>query len=86
MRKRAISFSEACRMFPHRYTMDHVPAWARQPTYNGLWYAPHYKDDREWYDHTVFPGEGDIPACSPFCDSTGQTWPLGTWLDGPFRP
>lgn len=78
-----MSFDRACASFVHRYTMEHKPAWASKPCSDGKFYAPQYATDREWYDNTTFPGEpghlGDDHAYS-----TGQTWPLGIFLDAPF--
>lgn len=81
---RPITFDEACRAFIHRFTMDHVPAWSvRLKSPSGQYYAPHYSSDREWYDNTVFDGESGM-ASRNFCYSTGQTFPLGRFLDTPY--
>jgi hypothetical protein len=83
---RPISFERACAKYPHRYTMEHVPDWARHRAPGGQFYAPQYRSDREWYDLTKFPGE--LPKAFFFgghCYSTGQTWPRGHWLDRPFQ-
>lgn len=82
--KRARSFENACRQYVHRYTMEHVPDWARRP-HEGRYYAPHFRTDREWYEHTRFPGEPDYLGVKGDCYTTGQTWPLGQWLDAPYR-
>jgi hypothetical protein len=85
MAERVISFEEACRRYVHRYTMEYVPAWATREC--GVVYAaPQYRTDREWYDNTLFPGEGDVPRRSRFSRSIRQTWPLGKTLDAPYRP
>ena len=78
---RPISFNRARNTYIHRYTLDHIPAWAREPHKPGIWYAPQYASDREWYEHTLFPGEGGIERDSKFCSSTRQTWPCGNWLN-----
>jgi len=75
--------AQACARYPHRYTMTYVPAWARNPQ-AGKFYAPQYRDCSEWYASTLFPGEGGIPRNEKYCQSNGQTWPLGQWLDKPF--
>lgn len=49
-----LSFKEACARYVHRYTMDHVPKWAKHP-HKGKYYAPQCASDREWYNNTVFP-------------------------------
>jgi hypothetical protein len=83
---RAISLAQARAQFVHRYTMEHIPAWARKPCEgNGKYYAPQYASDAEWYENTTFPGEGDIHGNAGHCESSGQTWPLGQWLDTPYK-
>lgn len=77
-----MTFEEACARYVHRYTMEHVPAWARQPVGDGRWYAPQYSTDRDWYNSTLFPP--DNPYDKKACHSTNQTWPLGDWLDKPY--
>lgn len=86
------SFEEACRMYVHRYTGQHVPAWATSsPSDHGgterRFYAPHFLTDREWYEHTIFPGEPahQVYGFRDCCFTSGQTWPYGQWLDEPFR-
>jgi hypothetical protein len=82
---RKVSFEEACGRYPHRYTMEHVPAWAKRPANNGKYYAPQYATDQEWYDLTIFPGEKHLNARSRYCESTKESWPLGHWLDNPYK-
>lgn len=71
--------------------MDHVPAWSRQPvdmTIDGKgpsYYAPQFASDREWYENTKFKGEAGWLGVGDDCYTSGQTWPLGHWLDKPFR-
>lgn len=85
------TFANACRMYVHRYTMEHVPKWAagelgRAP--GGQYYAPQFRTDQEWYLNTVFPGEAENPHVpddtEQYCWTTGQTWPLGHWLEAPY--
>lgn len=82
------SFQAACARYAHRYTMEHVPNWAQLPRPDGTYYAPQYASDREWYHKTRFPGEPECPETyrSPFCYSTGQSYPLGRSLDAPYQP
>jgi hypothetical protein len=82
--KRAISFERAKARFQHRYTIEHVPAWARQRAGNGKYYAPQYASDREWYEKTRFYGEDEM-ASKGRCYSSDESWPLGTWLDQPLK-
>lgn len=94
-----LPFSKACTQYVDRYTMEHVPAWAgtpldrsqlvvEKPTDEGDYYAPQFRTDREWYEHTLFPGEPDYPfkdKRETNCYTTGATWPLGKWLTAPYR-
>lgn len=83
MNKKAISFAQAKRMYPHRYTLEHVPAWASKPCEgNGKFYAPQYKSDLEWYERTEFPSPS---SKEDHCVSAHQSWPCGLWLDKPFK-
>ena len=83
--KRQLSLEQACNQYPHRYTMEHVPAWANQPHFHSerqewLCYAPQFRTDKEWYDTARFPGEDGHHELGADCYSSGQTWPLGQWL------
>lgn len=87
---RVISFEQAKARYPHRFTMEHVPAWSRErPCNHGgteTWfYAPHFRTDREWYDATLFPGEGHVSKRDLYCFTQNLTWPLGQKLDQPFQ-
>lgn len=78
---RKVSFAQACAAFVHRFTVDHVPAWARKPCDgNGLFYAPQFASDAEWYENTKFYGEPGHIGGRDECYTTGQTWPHGKWL------
>lgn len=93
-----LSFEDACRKYVHRYTMEHVPAWSqRRPVDDNCtdnsedsfkYYAPHFRTDKEWYEHTLFPGDDGYPfppRTRRFGAYTvGQTWPLGLRLDKPY--
>ena len=81
---------EAQRDYPHRFTMDHVPHWARNVITTGpaagKYYAPQFRSDAEWYANTMFPGEPDNPMPGrSHCFTRNHTWPLGQWLDAPYR-
>lgn len=99
MPARAISLEQARNQYPHRFTMEHVPSWAKWPAKHTkgehagkvMHYAPQYRTDREWYEHTAFPGEPGHPAYGILsahketqCHTTGQTWPMGQWLEQPY--
>ena len=73
-----LSFEQATARFGYRYTMEHVPNWAKKPCKNGKFYAPQYRTDQEWYDNTVFPPQ------AKYCTQSNESWPLGRWLDTPF--
>lgn len=83
------SFEHAKREYPHRYTCEHVPAWAYQPVQMwppGVdrrktaptirWYAPQYRTDREWYDNTTFPEQERY--LSPEERTTGKRYCFST--------
>lgn len=90
---RKLSFEKACAQYVHRFTMDHVPAWALTPVAyttasdapddGPRYHGPQFASDREWYENTKFRGEDEI-ATSKYCHTTGQTWPLGHWLKAPY--
>jgi hypothetical protein len=72
----------AKRMYLHRFTLEHVPAWALVPAPNGKYYAPQYRSDAEWFENTVFPPNN--PLSKMDCCSSGQTWPMGQWLSAAY--
>ncbi len=71
-------------IYVNRFTMEHVPDYAARP-FDGKYYAPQFRSDREWYDNTRFPGETGHISGGTDCYTRGQTWPLGHWLDAPYR-
>lgn len=71
------SFEYMKRFYPSRFTMEHVPSWAHQPTSEGKYYAPQYRTDREWFDNVRWSEIGEATWHN-------QSWPLGEWLDKPF--
>ena len=83
---------DALRSFVHRYTGNHVPEWTRKAAPNGNFYAPQYKDDKEWLAKTSFPVEakrGVMQIASGkdvYCQSNTPSFPWGEWLDAPFKP
>lgn len=80
-----LSFKEACASYVHRFTMDHVPNWAKEQRPDGSYYAPQYRSDQEWYDNTLFPPHKfSISKEDTSCYSTNQTWPLGNALGKPY--
>jgi hypothetical protein len=81
MNERIISFKSACSEYENRYTMEHVPAWAKIKCENGKFYAPQFASDKEWYDSTLFPGESFVGEKEVHCFTQNQTWPIGNWLD-----
>lgn len=87
MGQRPITLRQAPKLYPHRYTTEHIPTWARKPIQlNGQtrYYAPQYTTDKEWYNNTKFPGEAGIPIKCPYCYSTNHTFPMGVWLTEPY--
>lgn len=84
MKERIITFEQAKARYVYRYTMEHVPQWTGKE-HNEKYYAPQYVSDCEWYDNTLFYGETDLLKSDQFCFTSGQSWPLGQWLDKPYR-
>lgn len=84
MKRQRPTFAHACAVYVHRYTMEHKPAWARGVRSDGLFYAPHYSSDLEWYDNTSFPGEGNHIGRITSCFSRNASWPLGQSLTKEF--
>ena len=82
---RAIPFKDAKNLYVHRYTMEHIPNWAFSVRPDGSYYAPHYRNDQEWYENTDFPGENNTPKGADYCYSYNQTWPLGLTLTELFK-
>ncbi len=84
--RRKLPLEQAKQCYVHRYTMEHVPNWARKPcSGNGKYYAPQFKSDQEWYDNTHFPPHPDLPKHETHCYTSNQTWPKGHWLENPFQ-
>lgn len=77
-----LSFEKACAQYVHRFTMEHVPQWAREQREDGTYYAPQFRSDREWYENTIFPPHNEHSATD--CHSSGHTWPLGQALPEPY--
>lgn len=80
-----MDITEAKSRYVNRFTMDHVPQWATKPAPNGKYYAPQYASDVEWFANTLFPPNHPLGKRITDCYSTGQTWPLGQWLDKPYK-
>lgn len=83
MKTKRPTLEQAKAQYVHRFTMEHVPAWSLIPADNGKYYAPQFRTDAEWYSHTLFAFETDL-ADNKHCYTSGQTWPMGKWLDAPF--
>ncbi len=68
---------------PERFTMEHVPDGAREVKSNGLYLAPDFESDKEWYSLTRFArnsrGEIIVVWIAP-------SKPLGIWLTKPYVP
>lgn len=76
------------RAFVHRFTMEHVPRWARTPFADGRFPSPQFKSDAEWLERTSFATrkDGRLDTRAKFCDSD-PTWPMGfETLTEPFNP
>lgn len=78
-----LPFDQACAQYVHRFTMEHVPQWARAQREDGTYYAPQFRSDREWYENTLFPPHEMCHKTDSY--TTGQTWPLGQSLPEPYQ-
>lgn len=78
------TLAQACAIYINRFTADHVPAWAKKVAPNGLFYAPQFASDKEWYENTKFYGEPGHIGVRHECYTSGQTWPMGQWLNTPY--
>lgn len=67
---------EALRCWVHRYTRDHIPAWAREPMPDGKPYPVQFASDAEWLANTEFTltKTGRFSRRDRYCRST-PTWP-----------
>jgi hypothetical protein len=86
--KRSITFEEAVEKYPGRFTMEHVPNWAILKTPVGDYPGPHYSSDLEWYENTLFPGEGTDSiqlATDDKSFSYNKSYPLGQFLEKPYE-
>jgi len=86
MTKRPFSLEQAKARYTTRFTMDHVPAWAKIRARNGMFYAPQFASDEEWYEHTLFNGEPGYLGQGHDCYTTDPVWPLGKWLPSVYDP
>ena len=68
--------SEARRRWVHRYTRDHVPAWAQKPMPCGKAYPVQFDSDSDWLANTVFTitKTGRFSGRDKYCRSA-PTWP-----------
>ena len=64
--------------FVHRFTREHVPAWAREPRPDGQPYKVQFASDAEWLAHTSFAvtRDGSLDKRVASCMSA-PTWPEG---------
>lgn len=78
---------EVLRDFSNRFTCERVPNWALAPAPNGKYYAPQYRDDKEWLANTWFTvtDDGKLSQSVLVCESKDASWPKGLWLDRPYR-
>jgi hypothetical protein len=70
--------AEAKRRYPHRYTLEHAPAWARSLRPCGRPYPVQFRDDSDWLANTEFPvtKAGALAKRPAHCRSA-PTWPNG---------
>lgn len=56
--------------FVHRFTGEHVPAWAKQPRPDGTAYEPMYATDADWIADKAFyvHKDGQIASTPHHCE------------------
>ena len=69
---------ECKRRYVHRFTREHVPAWARKPRPDGRPYPVQFASDSEWLAKSFFPvtARGKLASRPSDCRSH-PTWPDG---------
>lgn len=70
---------EACAGYVHRYTGDHVPAWARKEWKDGQPYPLQFRDDADWLANTEFP----ITKAGQLAKQPGDCFSRPTWPNNP---
>ncbi len=62
--------------YTHRFTREHVPAWAKETRPDGSAYPVQFDSDQEWLANTQFhvTASGDLDKRVNHCHST-PTWP-----------
>jgi hypothetical protein len=70
--------------FAHRYTKEHIPAWARQPRPDGSTYPVQFSSDQDWLEHSRFAvtSTGKLDGRVKYCESN-PTWPDNPELRNP---
>lgn len=75
----ALTREDQCRVlaaYVHRFTGNHVPAWARKPRPDGKRYPLQFANDDDWLRHTLFVirSDGRLDDRVRQCHSR-PTWP-----------
>lgn len=67
--------------YVHRYTRNHIPAWAEKEWKNGERYPAQFNSDSEWLENSWFGlrKDGRLDRKKHFCFSS-PTWPLNPEL------
>ena len=78
------TLQQARARYVYRFTMEHVPQWARAQRPDGTFYAPQYRTDAEWFANTLFKGDPGWFGIGNDCQSSNQSWPIGKSLPAVF--
>jgi hypothetical protein len=67
---------DCLRQFVHRFTKQHVPAWANKEWKDGITYPVQFASDAEWLSYTFFEVtvKGELSKRVHYCESS-PTWP-----------
>lgn len=62
--------------FIHRFTKEHIPAWAQVQLNDGVPFEVQFDSDKDWLEHTYFmvTKDGKLDKRSTSCFSS-PTWP-----------
>lgn len=81
--ERPLSIDEARRRFVKRFTLNHIPHWAKHKLPNGKYPGPRYESDQHWYATSEFIGFG-ATGVRKYIREGKPTYPVGRFLDAPF--
>lgn len=70
---------EVLASYVHRFTRQHVPAWAKEPWKDGKPYPVQFDSDADWLAHTEFT----VTKAGRLDHRSHDCWSHHTWPDNP---